>query len=122
MKYTMIEASFAKRTEQQIAAKVKSSDPSVPKFEGILDFSKLSEPEVLDWARRGVTIAIQSRLDSGALDLKENFWYEVPKPADRARLSPEDKLRRLIAEFLKIEIEEVTDEQIKQVSAKLLAE
>lgn len=121
MNVTTIEVTFAKRTEEQIAAKVPSSSPDVPKATVTLDFGKLTEEEVLQWAQRGVVIAVQSKLDSGALTLAGlGKVYEVPKPGDRKRKSDTDKVRELVAKLLGKEPKDLTDEEVMTTLQKAL--
>lgn len=122
MNVTTIEVEFAKRTEEQIKAKMATSHADVPKAKCTLDFGKLTEEEILQWAQRGVVISVQSKLDSGALKLEDlaGKVYEVPKPGDRKRKSDTDKVRELVAKLLGKEPKDLTDEEVMQTLAKAL--
>lgn len=119
MELKKLAVTFKKRTESQIEAKVALSDPSVPEFACELDFSDLTEEEVLLWAARGVKIHIQAQIKSGALkDVPEVF--KVPKSGDRQRTAPEDKIRKLVAGLLGKEISELTDEEVLTTINKVM--
>lgn len=118
MELKKLNVSFRKRTAEQIEAKVKLNDATVPEFNVELDFSELDEEQVLLWAARGIIIHIQSQQKSGKLG--ENITkYVVPKSGDRARLSDTDKARRLVAALLKKDVAEVTDQEVLAVLTSL---
>jgi hypothetical protein len=99
MNTNTVEVTFKKRTTQQVADKVALNDASVPTVKTTYDFSALTEEQILQWAVRG-----------------------VPEPGDRKRLTVEDKIRRLVADILKIKISEVTREQIALITRQALPE
>lgn len=123
METTTIKVTFAKRTEAQVHAKVATSHPDVPKVECTLDFGKLTDTEILQWAQRGVVISMQSKLDSGTitLDSLRDKTIEVPKPGDRKRLSDTDKIKKMVATILGIEVKDITPEQLAAVLGKAMA-
>lgn len=119
MELTKLAVTFKKRTDAQVEAKVALSDPTVPEFACELDFSDLTEEEVLLWAARGVKIHIQAQIKSGALkDVPEVF--KVPKSGDRQRTAPEDKIRKLVAGLLGKEISELTDDEVLTTINKVM--
>lgn len=123
METTTIKVTFAKRTEAQVQAKVATSHPDVPKVECTLDFGRLTDVEILQWAQRGVVISMQSKLDSGTitLDSLRDKVIEVPKPGDRKRLSDTDKIKKMVATILGIEVKDITQEQLAEVLGKAMA-
>lgn len=120
METTTIEVTFAKRTDAQVQGKVATAHPDVPKVTATLDFSELSDIEVLQWAQRGVIISMQSKLDSGTITLESlsGKVIKVPKPGDRKRLSDGDKIRKLVAQILGKEVKDVTDAEMVAVLGK----
>jgi hypothetical protein len=124
MNTNTVEVTFKKRTTQQVADKVALNDASVPTVKTTYDFSALTEEQILQWAVRGVTIHVQAQMKSGALkdDALDNKTFKVPEPGDRKRLTVEDKIRRLVADILKIKISEVTREQIALITRQALPE
>lgn len=120
METTTIQVTFAKRTAEQVEAKLATSHADVPKVTCTLDFGKLTDEEILQWAQRGVVISLQSKLESGSLTLKSGDVIEVPKPGDRKRLSEADKMRKLVAGILGIEVKDVTDEQVMSTLMKAM--
>lgn len=117
MNTTTIEVTFKKRTAEQVAAKVALNDASVPTVKTVYDFSNLTEEQILAWAVRGVTIHVQAQIKSGAIkesDL-DNATFTVPEPGDRKRLAVADKVVRLVAEILKKEVKDVTQEDVDKV-------
>ena len=121
METTKIDVTFAKRTEAQIEAKLATSHPDVPKVTTTLDFSKLTDTEILQWAQRGVVISLQSKLDSGTITLDSlKGTVEVPKPGDRKRLTEADKVRKLVATLLGKDAKDVTDEEVMATLQKAM--
>lgn len=119
MELTKLKVTFKKRTSEQVESKVALSDPSVPEFGCELDFSKLSEEQVLLWAARGVKIHMQAALKSGQLkEVPEVFV--VPESGDRQRVSEGDKIRRLVAGLLGKKVEELTDLEVQQAISMAL--
>lgn len=123
METTTIKVTFAKRTEAQVQAKVATSHPDVPKVECTLDFGRLTDTEILQWAQRGVVISMQSKLDSGTitLDSLRDKVIEVPKPGDRKRLSDTDKIKKLVAGILGKDVKDITDAEMLAVLGKATA-
>jgi len=122
MELTTIEVTFAKRTEAQVQAKMATSHADVPKVTATLDFSELSELEVLQWAQRGVIISMQSKLDSGTITLASlsGKVIKVPKPGDRKRLSDTDKIKKMVATILGVDVKDITPEQLAAVLGKAM--
>lgn len=119
---TSIEVTFAKRTAAQVEAKVATSHPDVPKVTTTLDFSALTDEEILQWAQRGVVISLQSKLDSGSITLESLAGsVAVPKPGDRKRMSDAGKIKKLVATLLGCKVDEVTPEQMVAVLGKATA-
>jgi hypothetical protein len=86
-----------------------------------LDFSKLTDTEVLMWAQRGVVISLQSKLDSGTITLASlEGTVEVPKPGDRKRLTDGDKVRKMVATLLGKEVKDVTDAEVMETLTKAM--
>jgi hypothetical protein len=117
-----IEVSFKKRTAAQLIAGIKLDSPDVATVTTTYDYSNLTEEEILQWAQRGVTIHIQSKIKSGALteDDLANKTYSVPSPGERKRLTVKDNIRRLVAKSLGVPVEDVTDDMLMEVMGSLV--